>query len=174
MEMTVTPPRKRWLTGWRRLWIVWAVVSLLLVLVILAKQDSLRSESKFLFDEDMGVRQAAYDRAYERIAGEKLGTPPRVEFNAKTGKYDIDNSTATRALRQLVAGGDDQLRAEIQKIEAEYRPKIDAAYDRERQTFWILVAICWSLLCGGSYALGSVVAWIRRGFQRDEPDHQPV
>lgn len=116
------------LNGWRRLWIVWAVLSLPLVMFTVERFLTPFSEYEYWIQADLDAR------------------------------LEVGRTVADEQLR----------RAAMDRVEAEYREKERRALSNGRRDFWLEVLIVWALLVGVTYGAGSTVAWVSRGFNREQ------
>jgi hypothetical protein len=145
-------PPTRWLNGSRRLWIVVVVVSLPITLFSAARLNP-RSELEPLLDAEGDARRAAYERTFERVTGESVNA----SLSARLGTAEPDTFAVEGNIQrylELLASPDATLRAEIESIERDFRPKIDRAYASVRLFYWIVAAI-WAVLCLSMYAVGA-------------------
>ena len=152
-------PPTRWLNGWRRLWVVVVVVSLPITLFSAARLNP-RSELEPLLDAEGDARRAAYERAFERVTGESVNA----SLSARLGTAEPDTFAVEGNIQrylELLASPDATLRAEIESIERDFRPKIDRAYGSVRLFYWIVAAI-WAVWCLSTYALGASARFLGR------------
>ena len=152
-------PPTRWLNGWRRLWIVVVVVSLPITLFSVARLNP-HSELEPLLDAEGDARRAAYERAFERVTGESVNA----SLNARLGTAEPDTFAVEGNIQrylELLASPDATLRAEIESIERDFRPKIDRAYASVRLFYWIVAAI-WAVLCLSTYAVSTSARFLGR------------
>jgi hypothetical protein len=153
----MTPTR---LNGWRRLWIVWAVVAIPLSM-FLTNPNFESTAGGRLRGEEITRQQNAHSRAADRLTASinrELGGEP-------TDAGELARRASIVAMR-MMSGEDTALRAEQAAITADYAPRIVEADRADRRLHWQLSAVVWVLLALGVYMLGALVAWIRRGFQR--------
>ena len=160
LDMPAVPgsPPTRWLNGWRCLWIV-VVVSLPITLFSAARLNP-RSELEPLLDAEGDARRAAYERAFERVTGESVNA----SLSARLGTVEPDNFVVEGNIQrylEILANPDATLRAEIESIERDFRPKIDRAYASVRLFYWIVAAI-WAVLCLSTYAVSKSARFLGR------------
>jgi hypothetical protein len=157
-----SPPR-RWLHGWRRLWLVLVVVSLPVTLFSAARLHP-RSELAPLLDAEGAAKKEAYDRAFERVTGESVNS----SLSGQLGTAEPDTFAVEANIQrylEILASPDATLRAEIEGIERDFRPKIDRADASVRLFYWNVAAI-WAVLCLSTYAVGASVRFWGRQFLR--------
>ena len=161
LDMPTVPgsPPTRWLIGWRRLWIVVVVVSLPITLFSVARLNP-RSELEPLLDAEGAARRVAYERAFERVTGESVNA----SLSARLGRAEPDTFAVEENIQrylEILASPDATLRAEIESIERDFRPKIDRAYASVRLFYWIVAAI-WAVSCLSTYAVGASARFLGR------------
>lgn len=151
-------PPTRWLNSWCRLWIV-VVVSLPITLFSAARLNP-RSELEPLLDAEGDARRAAYERAFERVTGESVNASLSAPLGAAEPDTFVVEGNIQRYL-EILANPDATLRAEIESIERNFRPKIDRAYASVRLFYWIVAAI-WAVLCLSTYAVSTSARFLGR------------
>jgi hypothetical protein len=143
------------LNMWRRLWMVWACVSIAVALwLTIQTAPFLLNFSGLTFwrEEERRAREQAYQSAYRRSAGE---APQDSSPGSAEKRLD--------ALRLLWSEPDEQLREDNEDISAEFGPKTATATTLYRRLYVVAWGAIWVALVGGSYIAGATVAWIRRG-----------
>jgi hypothetical protein len=148
-----------WLNGWRRLWIVWVVLSLPIAFVGVARSVQFDQEWNYWYGEKTRASNAAWERARQRISARLWPT-----IDPATGERD-NARHETLVLGELSNGGDDELRSELKKINDEYDPKLENAHRDRRNSFLTVVVVVWLLLVVGMYGAGATASWVRRGFK---------
>jgi hypothetical protein len=149
----------RWLIGWRRLWIMVVAISLPITLFSASRLNP-RSELKLLLDAEAATKRAAYEHAFERVTGESVNA----SLSARLGTAESDTFAVEGNIQrylEILASPDTTLRAEIESIERDFRPKIDRAYGSVRLFYWIVAAI-WAVLCLSTYAVGASARFLGR------------
>lgn len=152
-------PPTRWLIGWRRVWIVVVVVGLPITLFSAARLNP-RSELERLLDAEGAARKAAYERAFERVTGESVNASLSAPLGtAESNTFAVEGNV--QRYLEILASPDATLRAEIESIERDFRPKIDRAYGSVRLFYWIVATIC-AVWCLSTYALGASARFLGR------------
>ena len=152
---------RRRLNGWHRLWIVWTLFTLPASFATAARLSDY-SQWESLLDAEGAAKTAAYAAAYERISGRQLNA---VTVGASPEQMARESIEEMELYQKVVFQPDAALSAELNRIEQEYRPRIERAWDVRLQVQLVLFGVIWFTLSAGAYAAGVTVAWIRRGFQ---------
>jgi hypothetical protein len=151
-------PPTRWLDGWRRLWLVVVLVSVPITLFSAARLNP-RSQLEPLLDAEKTARRGAYERAFERVTGESINTSLSALETAEPDTFAVEGNI--QRYLEILASPDATLRAEIESIERDFRPRIDRAYASVRLFYWNVAAI-WAVLCLSTYAVGASAKFLGR------------
>jgi hypothetical protein len=148
-----------WLTGWRRIWLVWVVASVPIALAASARVPR-PSELEQIRDLQREARSEASARAFERITGISVSKPVTdAPSPAESGLLPMAVESNVQRYLEILAAPDAPLREELGRIEEAFKPRLDRARVTDQVLYWGVAALMWVALCVSGYAPG---AWMMR------------